>query len=138
MAITHLLDTSVYSQPLRKHPLEAVQRRWIGLGDDRLCSSMICEAELLFGLELRSSKRLWKAYEAILHGRLPILEVDLDVARSYATLATRMRKRGMTRSPFDLLIAATAHARGLTLATCNYKDFAPIEGLAVEDWSSPP
>jgi tRNA(fMet)-specific endonuclease VapC len=137
MTVTHLLDTSVYSQPLRKRPLPAVQQRWIELGDARLCTSVICEAELLFGIESRGSERLRRAHRSILEGRLPILDVDVLVAQTYARLAAGMRRRGMTRPVFDLLIAGTAKAHGLVLATCNYKDFEPIEGLAVEDWSRP-
>jgi predicted nucleic acid-binding protein len=37
----------------------------------------------------------------------------------------------------DLLIAATAKANNLILATLNTKDFDVIQGLTVEDWSKP-
>jgi predicted nucleic acid-binding protein len=36
-----------------------------------------------------------------------------------------------------MLIAATAKAHGLVLATVNVRHFQRLEGLAVEDWSSP-
>ncbi|MBI4703656.1 MAG: type II toxin-antitoxin system VapC family toxin [Deltaproteobacteria bacterium] len=135
MGATHLLDTSAYSQPLRRRPLEAVCRRWQSLGDRRLCISVICHAELLQGIELARSPKLRRAYERILAGRLPILNVDPLVAETYARLAAQMTARGLPRPAFDLLIAATAKVHGLVVATCNYKDFEPIEGVAVEDWS---
>jgi tRNA(fMet)-specific endonuclease VapC len=137
MALSHLLDTSVYSQPIRPRPLEVVQRRWEQLGDDRLCTSAICETELRDGLERRGSQKLWRAYTEILHARLTILPVDVRVAEAYGRLSARMQAKGLRRPAFDLLIAATAKAQGLIVATCNYKDFAPIEGIAVEDWSLP-
>lgn len=133
---THLLDTSVYSQPLRKRPLASVQRRWEALGDTRLCISVICEAEILAGLEAKDSGALWKAYSEILAGRLPILTVDHSVARDYARLEATTRRRGSPRAPFDLLIAATAKAQGIIVATCNAKHFAGLEGVAVEDWTT--
>jgi predicted nucleic acid-binding protein len=37
----------------------------------------------------------------------------------------------------DLLIAATARAHKLTLATLNLRHFGMIDGITVEDWSSP-
>ncbi|MBI4027754.1 MAG: type II toxin-antitoxin system VapC family toxin [Verrucomicrobia bacterium] len=52
-----------------------------------------------------------------------------------AKLYARERKAGRTRPDFDLLIAATAKAHNLILATLNIRHFAAIEGLAVEDWS---
>jgi predicted nucleic acid-binding protein len=62
MKLTHLLDTSVYSQRLRREPLESVVRRWSELGDDALAVSAIGEGELHFGLELKDSPRLRLEY----------------------------------------------------------------------------
>ncbi len=134
MAATHLLDTSVYCQPLRKLPLPEVERRWRALGDERLAISAICEAELLQGLEAKDSDRLWAAYRAILRGRLPLLPIDRRVVETYARIAAHMNKLGRPRPPFDLLIAATARAHDLTVATLNVAHFEDIEGLRVEDW----
>jgi predicted nucleic acid-binding protein len=134
LSVTHLLDTSAYSQPLRKRALASVQRRWEALGDARVCTSIICEAEVLVGLEMKASERLWKAYAEILQGRLALLDVDIAVARVYAALAAQTARTGRPRAPFDLLIAATAKAHGLVVATCNAKHFAGLEGIAVEDW----
>jgi len=52
MALTHLLDTSVYCQPLKPTPVEGVVRRWRKLGDASLAISVVCEAELRFGLSV--------------------------------------------------------------------------------------
>lgn len=51
--ISHLLDTSVYSQRLRPRPLPSVVDRWRRLGDSSLAISCICEAELRYGLASR-------------------------------------------------------------------------------------
>ncbi len=58
MRITHLLDTSVYCQSIKPKPLASVEHRWRALGDQGLATSVICEAELLYGLELKQSPRL--------------------------------------------------------------------------------
>jgi predicted nucleic acid-binding protein len=111
-----------------------VQRRWTVLGDEQLATSIICEAELLYGLELKQSARLQKEYESILKGRLRVFPVDAAVAASFASMKATARRRGRLVSDFDLLIAATAKAHGLVLATLNTRHFAGIDGLAVENW----
>lgn len=136
MAITYLLDTSVYSQPIKKYPLQSVMEKWEKAGDQAMCSSIICELEVLQGLELKGSERLWKAYTEILKDRLPLINLDISIISLYAELLTYYRKKGKLRPAFDLLIACTAIARHLILVTCNYKDFQDLKGLKVEDWGS--
>jgi len=135
VALSHLLDTSVYCQPIKPRPLVPVQERWAAQGDDTLAVSTICEAELLYGLELRKSQSLTALYEALLKNRLRILPVDSGVARHFASLKAWAKVNGRPLADFDLLIAATARTHGLTLATLNIRDFRNLPGVAVEDWS---
>ena len=135
MALSHLLDTSVYCQPLRKKPLSSVVSRWQRLGDAAVCISVLCEAEVLQGLEARDSADLWDRYRSLLHGRLPSFDVTPEVARTYAKLAGPLIRSGHPRPVVDLLVAATAKSAGLIVATLNSRHFEGIEGLAVEDWS---
>ena len=138
MPLTHLLDTSVYSQPIRRAPLRSVQRRWAALGDRSLSTSVICEAEVLQGLEAKGSERLWQAYRSVLKGRVHVLPVDIRVAELYARVQAASTRVGRTKPALDLLIAATALVHDLTLATCNVRHFDDVEGLTVEDWSREP
>jgi hypothetical protein len=138
MTVSHLLDTSVYSQPLRLSPLASVRARWNALGDDKLAISHACEAEVLYGLAVRRSARLTRQYRAILEGRLQSLPLDGQVARAFASLKAAGRAAGRSCSDFDFVIAATARVHSLVLATLNYRDFRWMQGLAVEDWSRMP
>lgn len=133
--ITHLLDTSVYSQRLRKVPVPAVVECWSALGNAALAISSICEAELLFDLEKKASPRLWTEYEHYLKNQLVVLPLDRPVLETYAKVKAEMQVAGWVIGEFDLLIGATALANKLTLATLNTKDFAKIPGLVIEDWS---
>ena len=133
--IKFLLDTSVYSQRLRPHPLAGVVQRWQRLGDTKLAISAICEAELLFGLEKRQSERLWREYDQYLKDRLLCLPVDSMVAKVYGKLRAGLERSGTPRADFDLVIASTALAHNLKLATLNSQHFQDIPGLVVEDWS---
>lgn len=132
--LTHLLDTSVYSQRLRPRPHPGVVRRWKQLGDHRLAISAICEAELLYGLRKRDSKRLWQEYHAGLENKLALCPVEHVVAQKFAELKARMEAIGQPRADFDLLIAATALCNSLILATGNIAHFMDIPGLEVENW----
>lgn len=133
---SHLLDTSVFCQPIKPKPLPSVEQRWRTLGDAALAVSVIAEAELLYGLELKRSPRLNALYDQLLKNRLQVLEVDRAVARTFSQMKAACRKKGLAASDFDLLIAATAKANALVLGTLNIRHFIGIEGLAVEDWSN--
>lgn len=133
--ITHLLDTSVYSQRLKRAPIKEVVRRWSELGDANFAISTICEAELLFGLEKKNSQRLWAEYDHYLKHKLVVLPVDRKVIEVYARTKADLLAEGVSVGEFDLLIGATALANGLKVATLNMKDFRKISGLIVEDWS---
>lgn len=132
---SHLLDTSVYCQPLKPKPLPSVQQRWQELGDAALATSAISEAELLYGLAWKRSARLQAQYDHLLKNRLHILPVDTAIARSFSQIKSACRRAGFVASDFDFLIAATAKVHGLVLATLNVRHFSGIEGLPVEDWS---
>jgi predicted nucleic acid-binding protein len=135
VALSHLLDTSVYCQPIKPKPLAPVRERWTALGEDALAISAICEAEVLYGLELKRSARLEALYDGLLKERLRVLPVDSGVARHFASLKAWARRNGRSPSDFDLLIAATARGHGLTLATLNTRHFQGFPSLTVEDWS---
>ena len=66
--------------------------------------------------------------------RHQVIDFTMEAAKIYAKIQADCVKKGRTRPVFDLLIASTAIASNLILATCNYKDFKDITGLIVEDW----
>ncbi len=132
--LTHLLDTSVYSQRLKPKPNKGVVRRWKTLGNETLAISACCEAELLYGLEKRDSERLWIEYETYLKDQLTLLPFGYSESVVYGRLRKQLVEAGKPVADMDLLIAATAFANGLVLATLNEKHFAQIPGLKVENW----
>lgn len=133
--LTHLLDTSVYSQRLRPQPNKNVISRWSRTGDRALAISACCEAELLFGLEKKGSERLWKEYDEYLKDRLTLLPFGFKEAVVYAKIRNHLVREGEPVADMDLLIGATALANGLVLATLNPVHFERIPGLRVEDWT---
>ena len=132
--MTHLLDTTVLSQPIKDVPVERVLDRWSELGDGALCTSAVCLAELIQGLEMRGSAKYWSRYRALLMGRYPVLPFDAGVAATFGRLMAHERSLGRPRPALDLMVAATAVHHGLVIATLNVRHFVGIAGLRVEDW----
>jgi tRNA(fMet)-specific endonuclease VapC len=133
--LRYLLDTSVYSQRLRKTAHPKVVERWSAAGDASMAISVICEAEVLYGLEKKDAPRLWTEYRGFLQNKLLVLPMDRKVIETYAKTKAEIQSKGYTVGEFDLLIAATALANQLTLATLNIRDFSKVPRLQVEDWS---
>jgi predicted nucleic acid-binding protein len=61
-----------------------------------------------------------------------VVGMGLDTARHYGSLVARAQKNGFNVHAMDALIAATAVANGMTVATLNRKDFEPLGVELVE------
>lgn len=62
-----------------------------------------------------------------------------DAAHVYAAeIRANLARVGTPIGPNDVLIAAIALANGLTLVTHNVREFERVDGLAIEDWETPP
>lgn len=131
----YLLDTSVYSQPIKRNPHPQVVEYWGRLAKEDYVTSTVCHAEMLRGLESKGSPEMKQRYAYYLQDKVTLLSFDEDCAFYYAKIYAALGSEGVVRETEDLFIAATARAHGLILATLNAKHFAGIEGLAVEDWS---
>jgi tRNA(fMet)-specific endonuclease VapC len=136
MKARYLLDTSIFSQPLRSKPVLAALERWQAAGDAVCRVSEVSIAEVEFGLHLENSPERWEKYRSLLQGRLELLPADGGAWREFAKRKARQQALGRVVTDLDLLIAAIAAQHGLIVATLNSRDFKKIEGLAWEDWSS--
>lgn len=105
------------------------------IGDDDPAVAAITVMELLVGVE-RSAGEL-RDERALLTedycAALPIEEYTLEIARMHALLHHHVRKIGLPRAPFDLIIAATAGATGRTLLTLDARaGFEKLPGVKAE------
>src|SRR5690348_784094 len=76
---------------------------------DTVFVSAVTVAEFLLGVELADAARRGRRerFIADLVTRAAILSFDLAAARYYATIATTLRRRGLTIGDRDAMIAAT-------------------------------
>ena len=130
-----LLDTNVLSEVTRPAPDTRVLEWLDRLDEDRSFISVVSIAEIRCGVALQDPGRKREALAAWLAEDLPqrfehrVLPVDVSVALAWGDLMGLAKRSGRGLSSMDGLIAATAIAHNLTLATRNTKDF---EGFALE------
>jgi len=130
----YLLDTSVYSQPLKAHPLIPVLDRWQREGDSACVTCGVVVAEIEYGMHRSGSDKRWRSYREELVGRLPVVGMGIEVWRRFAAMRFAQEALGRIVEDFDLLIAATAVEHDLIVATLNARHFSMVEGLRWEDW----
>ena len=99
--------------------------------------SVISASELLHGVHRAANRRIKAKRLAFVEGVLaaiPVLPIDLGVARSHAQLWADLAQQGKMIGVHDSWLAATCLAYGLRLATSNLREFERVPGLDLEKW----
>ncbi|MBN2291331.1 MAG: type II toxin-antitoxin system VapC family toxin [Pirellulales bacterium] len=129
--MSFLLDTNICSAHLR-NPAGLTHRMLQYSG--RLFTSEIVVAELYAGAFHKAlSGPLLTGIDDFLTD-IRVLPFDRACALSFGQIRGEQLRRGISFSPIDLMIAATAFAHDLTVVTHNVKDFDKIPDLRIEDW----
>jgi predicted nucleic acid-binding protein len=116
-----LLDTNVVSEVARPTPRQEVVA-WLA-NVDRFGISVVSLEEIYFGLAAKPNARIQQKLERYLQAYCEVLDITPVIAKHAGTLRGQLARRGRMREQADMLIAATAAAHGLTLATRNERDF---------------
>lgn len=130
-----LLDTNIISDIMRNLEGVAAQRaRAVNQtrGSDALCTSIVVQCELEFGLARKSSPRLDVAYRAVMES-IDVLPLGTEVASHYAHIRAHLERLGTPIGPNDTLIAAHALALDAILVSGD-AEFRRVPGLRVENW----
>jgi predicted nucleic acid-binding protein len=136
--LRYLLDTDVISQMIKDHPDPRVDAWFRRTENETMFLSVVTLAELRLGVELLSNgakkRRLdeWIGFDLMQQFDDRILPIGYDIAYSYARLTAKARKSAFSPGALDTLIAATAVANGMKVATLNRKDFARLGVEMVE------
>lgn len=97
--------------------------------------SVVTVSELLHGVgrARRPEVRMRRsAFVERIIAEFPALEVDLAIARLHGEISATLSAQGLFIPAQDLWIGCTALYHGLSVWTCNLRDFARIPGLVVE------
>ena len=128
----YMLDTNTVSSLIKQNQL--VRKRITSLPMDKLCLSVISEAELLYGLAKKPhAKNLHQVVQEFLK-RIEVLAWNRNVAEHYAILRADLEAKGAVLGSLDMQIAAHASEAGAVLVT-NDQAFKRVKKLKVEDWT---
>ena len=137
-----ILDTNVISELMRAEPAEGVARWIADRSTTSLCTTVITQAEILFGAQLLPKGKRRDAIEQkadVLFDRGfagRVFPFDGEAARAYARIAGTRSRAGRPISMADAQIAAIARSLGFDLATRNVSDFQGCGIDLLDPWSA--
>lgn len=101
---------------------------------DKIALSALVVAELDYGAKAsqNASRNLDKLTRLL--DVVQTVPFDLECAKSFGTIKSRLRNIGKPTGEVDALSAATAIAHRAVLITGNKRHFEHIEGLRIETW----
>jgi len=128
-----LIDASVLIAAERGQlNLDDISARY---AEEDFALSAVTASELLHGLyraRTAAQRHRRQAFVEGLLAQLPVIPFDLTVARVHASLWAGLSERGVVIGERDLMIGATAIAKGYSIATRDERSFPKIPGLKVQ------
>jgi len=128
-----LLDSNTCIQFLNGRSA-SIQRRLMGTkpSEIKLCS--VVKAEMWYGAA--RSNNVSAAMSRLIAFFTPYESLPFDdvAAVEYGRIRGQLAQAGLPIGANDLMIAAIALGRELTLVTHNTREFSRVSGLSTEDW----
>ena len=135
-AALYLLDTNIISDMMRRPQgranLQLEERIANSPSPVRVCTSIVVDCEVRYGLQRKTSVKLDQAYQDLLQV-IEVLPLDSLITPHYARLRAHLDQAGTPIGSNDTLIAAQALALGATLVTAD-AEFSRVPDLALENW----
>ncbi len=129
----YLLDTNACVDYLSGRYSNVITRIQRSSPDDLRLSSVVV-AELRYGADRSAHPKANHSRLDALVEEIESLDFDLGAAAAYGRVRSGLEGAGQPIGPNDMLIAAHAVSRRLTLVTDNVKEFRRVRGLKVENW----
>jgi predicted nucleic acid-binding protein len=123
--MTYLVDANVLSEPTKLAP-DARVIEWLSAHEQDFVVDSIILGELCIGILAlphgRKRTQLERWFAAVVE-TIDCLPWDAFVSQRWARLVVALKRNGRPLPVLDSMIAATALAHGLTVATRNIRDF---------------
>lgn len=130
-----LLDTNICIYIIKEKPI-SVKRRFQTVNTSDIGISIVTLAELEYGAAKSQNPPRNRETLITFCDPFEIVGLNGEDARIFGNIRADLEKRGEPIGSYDLLIAAQALNRGLTLVTNNIREFSRIDGLAIANWVS--
>jgi predicted nucleic acid-binding protein len=136
--VRYLVDANVLSEPTRPSPHPSVVE-WLRRHERSLAVDPVILGEVRHGILLlprgRKRERLERWFDEGVR-RLHCVPWEADTGLRWAELLARLRAAGRAMPVKDSLIAATALANGMTVASRNATDFEKAGCSAVDPFET--
>ena len=129
----YMLDTDMCGYIIQEHP-ETVRQRFQTLAMGQMCVSVITYAELIYGVERSSSKRVNRPIVEDFVRHLDVMDWDTEAADQYGVIRAELEAAGTPIGAMDMMIAAHAKSIEAVLVTNNQKHFTTVTGLRIDNW----
>jgi tRNA(fMet)-specific endonuclease VapC len=134
--ITHLLDTNAVIALLGRKS-ELLAQRVIEGDEGSIGLSTIIAYELYFGVYKSAKVSFNLETLRLLIADFPLVGFEREDAQLSGEIRADLATKGTPIGPYDVLIACQAKARDLILVTNNVAEFFRVDGLRVDDWTTP-
>ena len=129
----YLLDTNTCIYIIKRSPERLMLRfKRLRVGDVGVSAITVCE--LQFGVSNSSQPEKNQRALTEFLGPLEILDFPATASVVYGEIRTRLQRAGTPIGSYDLLLAAHALHRNLTLVTNNVREFSRVPDLRIENW----
>jgi predicted nucleic acid-binding protein len=128
-----LLDTDIVIYNLKGNA--NVQKNLLLHVHDVISISVVTLMELYYGAGKSQKPAANLAKVKMLEQSVSVLAIGLESAEIFGLLKSQLESEGKPLDDFDLLIAACAMSRNLTLVTNNINHFQRIDGLKLTNWA---
>ena len=130
----YMLDTDICIYTINERPA-AVLRAFRQFQSTGLGISSVTATELFFSVARTGSQRNLDALRRFI-ATLEVAPFDAQAAEVSGSMRAWLAAQGTPIGPYDSLIAAHAHALGVTLVTNNTREFERVPGLKVVNWAA--
>ena len=132
--MSYLLDTNIISFIVKCNPRIILKLEDIKAENISIFMSCITYFEIKRGLLAVNSPKQKQRFEALCQDYQIIFLDELAILEKAAEIHANLRLRGLPIQTEDILIAATAMIKKLTVVS-NDSDFLRVEGLSLENWT---
>ncbi|MBC6479562.1 MAG: type II toxin-antitoxin system VapC family toxin [Hormoscilla sp. GM7CHS1pb] len=133
--MSYLLDTNIISNIVKKNEIVKAKFWELKFREEEIFISVISYYEVKRGLLYASATRQISNFNWFCQEVTVLFLDDLEIMERAASIHADLRGKGTLLEDTDILIAATAIARDLTLVSHDF-DMLRVPGLKLEDWLS--